>query len=93
MPPPAKRQRKGKDKPRIKLGSVKPIKEAKFDDEARACVLLLSCRDAPAQHACSDFLTGFSKRKAARKLAGRQKAEAKEKEELLRMRREVRAGR
>ena len=87
MPPRVKPKIEAKRKTAKKLRSVRPVKEVVFDDAARACVLSGSTDGADG---CSEYLTGFSKRKQERKAKARQTAEAREHAERLEIRRSVR---
>jgi hypothetical protein len=65
------------------------IKEIVFDDEARTYVLSFPWCTQPT--VCRSFLTGFHKRKVARRELAKQKAQLREKQERLEARREVRS--
>lgn len=66
------------------------IKEIVFDDTARRYVLRLHELDALTDCKPREFLTGFHKRKLAKKEAAKTKALEREKQERLEARREVR---
>jgi ribosomal RNA-processing protein 17 len=78
-----------KAKKRTKLGKANPVV---FDEDARRCVHIwppfrYSVRRMTLQS--REFLTGFHKRKLAKKEESKKRAQAREKEERLEARREV----
>jgi ribosomal RNA-processing protein 17 len=77
-----------KAKKRTKLGQANAVV---FDEDARRCVHPFpSLSDAWCMTLLSrEFLTGFHKRKLAKKEEGKKRAQAREKEERLEARREV----
>lgn len=78
-----------KAKKRTKLGKASAVV---FDEDARRCVHMAPFRYSVRCMTLQsrEFLTGFHKRKLAKKEEGKKRAQAREKEERLNARREVR---
>jgi ribosomal RNA-processing protein 17 len=78
-----------KAKKRTKLGKANPVV---FDEDARRCVHIWPPFRYPVRRMTlqsREFLTGFHKRKLAKKEESKKRAQAREKEERLEARREV----